>query len=88
MFNQLQPKVRQQYIDLSNKLLPVYCPKCLASNAYLVLDIDDKDYAYCTSHYGTVFIGPIRDASKSIDYKGSTKRKYQFKNKNKTLVIV
>lgn len=49
-----------EYVALSERLLPPRCPRCGADKKYLVLDSEDKDFAYCWSHFSEIFIGPVR----------------------------
>ena len=48
------------YNELVRKYLPTVCPRC-NSVAHLVLDPDDPSYAYCWSHFGEIYIGPVRE---------------------------
>lgn len=56
MIKQLPKYKIQKYLEKSNVLLPQYCPKCGASQKFLMLDYDDNSVVYCASHFGEFYI--------------------------------
>jgi hypothetical protein len=51
---------KPQYLQQSQKYLPLKCPRCFVEN-HLILDGEDPSYAYCWAHFGEVFIGVAHD---------------------------